>query len=644
MRFPKFSPLQSRLAASLIASLMLILIYFTFSSSYFAYAAELDSMRQDLNYNPSSELLVLDLDTDALESWDDGYQAEFVGLDRSIIGRVPTANDAMPLINNRPVLTNVPQGVTMQYMFSNASLFGDLSPAPAGFPSPLLPRSLNGEEIRDNDGWADIRSRQLAPTANRTLYISVNTCQQPTSQDTNKGPPPQLVLYISQSENNTAPGPAGDPKTQQAFPLVEGAILLNLTASGDVYMGLSGVNTTDYDGVWNAEIAASIDAPYHYYNDDDPNLFLVDSDSSSALLITNNLTTAAVNSSIFREWLQTPPPFVMFASSHDDTAVVGLRGSYCGLEKTAQIAATKDGQGTGLVQTGITTRGLGGLPKQQFYFNGLSVASSYYGILAMNGNSTATGTGVIGGGGKVYKAMNFTTLSDGNCAVIFNLSFCDQTAYAVPGNPRNFPNFTSLAAFYDNATQSSYQFFQKVLAQIPCNTTSSAQYSLARTCDDCAAAYKEWLCSVSIPRCTDFSSTLPWLQERNMGQPFPNGTMLPQPLLDLAKESKFLNSSRNPNVDSAVQPGPYKEVLPCNDMCYNIVQSCPASMGFACPLPRQMGFNLSYGLRPDGTPEQEGQITCNYPGAAWYLGSGSRKGAPVLLAIAIAALLSVIAL
>ncbi|RFU35902.1 hypothetical protein B7463_g442, partial [Scytalidium lignicola] len=638
MPFPKFSPLQSRLVASFMASIMLLLIYFTFSSSYFAYAAELDSMRQeDHDYDRLRSIPVLDLDVDSLESWDEAYQAEFVGQDRGIIGRVPTANDPSALINNRPVLTNVPQGVTMQYMFTNASLFGDFSPAPAGFPSPILLR-------RDEDRWMHIDARLLAPAANRTLFISVNACEQPTSQDTSIGPAPQLVLYISQSENNTTPGPGKDPKTQQAFPLVEGAVLVNLTATSDVYMGLSGVNTTHYTGVWNAEIAASIDAPYHYYNGDDPNLFLVDSDSSSALLITNNLTTAAVNSSIFQEWLKTPPPFVMFASSHGDTSLIGLRNSYCGLEKTAEIAATKNGQSTDLVQTGITTRGLGGLPKQQFYFSGLSAASSYYGILAMNGNSTDSSTGVIGGGGRVYKAMNFTTLSDENCAVIFNLSFCDQTAYAVPGNPRNFPNFTSLAAFYDNATQSSYQFFQNVLAQIPCNTTSSAQYSLARTCDDCAAAYKEWLCSVSIPRCTDFSSTLPWLQERNIGQPFPNGTILPQSVLDLASQSRFLNTSRNPSIDSMVQPGPYKEVLPCNDMCYNIVQSCPSAMGFACPLPGHMGFNSSYGLRPDGTAQQDGQITCNYPGAAYYLGKGSRKSTPVVLAIVTAVLLSVMTL
>jgi calcium channel MID1 len=197
----------------------------------------------------------------------------------------------------------------------------------------------------------------------------------------------------------------------------------------------------------------------------------------------------------------------------------------------------------------------------------------------------------------------------------------------VPGNPNNFPNFTSLAAFYDNATQAQYQFFQNGLAQTPCETTSSAQYSLEKTCDDCITAYKEWLCSVMMPRCTDFSSTLPWLQERAMGQPFPNGTMLDPALVTFANQSLFLNGSRNPQIDTEVVPGPYKEILPCNDLCYNIVRSCPSTLGFACPLPGRIGYNHSYGQKPQGSQALNGKITdltCNYPGAAYYLSAGGR--------------------
>ena len=211
---------------------------------------------------------------------------------------------------------------------------------------------------------------------------------------------------------------------------------------------------------------------------------------------------------------------------------------------------------------------------------------------------------------------------DGNCAVIFDLEFCDQVAYAVPGNTNNFPDYSKLAAFYDNATQELYQNFDYSLQQIACNTTSSAQFSLASTCDDCASAYKEWLCSVRIPRCTDFSSDLAWLQERNIGQPYPNGTQLDQMILDQASTSLSSNSSRNTDIDSIVQPGPYKETLPCQELCWSIVQKCPAIFGFGCPDQGSQTYRTSYGTRPDGSIEQSGQITCNYPGAAYYLSAG----------------------
>lgn len=187
-----------------------------------------------------------------------------------------------------------------------------------------------------------------------------------------------------------------------------------------------------------------------------------------------------------------------------------------------------------------------------------------------------------------------------------------------------------LAAFYDNNTVNAFRYFQNALAQIPCNTTSSAQYSLARDCDDCVSAYKTWLCAVSIPRCTDFSSDLEWLQPRSMVNPFPNGTKLPDDTVDFASKSLALSSSRNPQIDSVVQPGPYKEILPCDDLCYNIVQSCPSAMGFACPLPGRTGFNASYGTR---FPTAD--LSCNFPGAEFLpiTSGGSLTALPPLWAV-----------
>lgn len=188
----------------------------------------------------------------------------------------------------------------------------------------------------------------------------------------------------------------------------------------------------------------------------------------------------------------------------------------------------------------------------------------------------------------------------------------------MPSNPKTFPDLASLAGFYDNNAASYFQFFKNSLAQIPCNTTSSARYSLARSCDDCVSAYKDWLCAVIIPRCTDFSSNLPWLQERSVVNPFPNGTTLPADIVDFANNSQALSTSRNPLIDDKVRPGPYKEILPCDDLCYGIVQSCPSSLAFACPLPGRTGFNSSYGTR-----WSDNDMTCNIPGVSFSQPSNS---------------------
>lgn len=199
-----------------------------------------------------------------------------------------------------------------------------------------------------------------------------------------------------------------------------------------------------------------------------------------------------------------------------------------------------------------------------------------------------------------------------NCFVVKDLPFCDQTAYAVPGNPNieGFSNDTTLGAFYDNYAQKMYDNFEKVLAQIQCQTDSTQRYSLVKTCDDCRGAYKAWLCMVAIPRCEDFSTEDSRFHARNVGQPFPDGTRLPQDIIAKFPGVAF-NQSRNPLIDQTLQPGPYKEILPCEDLCYNLVQSCPAAMGFSCPRPGDISFGASYGIRDPVS----NSLSCNSPGA-----------------------------
>ncbi|KAK5662807.1 hypothetical protein OQA88_6217 [Cercophora sp. LCS_1] len=601
----QLSILQSRLAASVIASCLLIVLYLTLFSPHFALAAELG--------NESPVFLdIYDVSVDSVSRGplDPTYEPEFSAFDRSIIGRAPAGVSA--LTNNEAMPMNVLAGTTQLFMFT-------VPPLAAG--NSLELRDEHGAVGVDRDEHRKLGRRQ----AGRTVYISANTCEQPQPADasnTDEGPP-QLRLYVSTTAENEAPGPLASADEQVVLDFNEGAVMYNLSATGDVFVGVFAPNvSSEFEGTYNFRIAASTTNFFYSYNvTDDADLIWVDSDAQGALLITHNLTET--NDFAVEQQIMSTQPYVMFAHNKKDKSINGLKLSYCGLQNHAQIAGTKNGQLAGMVSTGMTKRGPGNLPKQQFFFSGLNSSADYVGILARDGNSSVSGNGQVGGGGHVFKATAFSTKSDhGNCAIVVDLDFCDQVAYSVPSNP-NFGNATVIAKFYDDYAKTMYDNFNKSLAQIACEAPSTQRYSLARNCSDCAAAYKDWLCSVTIPRCEDFDNPADYLQPRNMAQPFPNGD-----LLDEASRAKYsglantraFNSSRNPRIDEFVKPGPYKEVLPCEDLCYNIVQSCPSSLGFSCPRLNHIGFSTSYGMR-NGS---EG-LTCNYQGSAHTISAATRS-------------------
>lgn len=241
----------------------------------------------------------------------------------------------------------------------------------------------------------------------------------------------------------------------------------------------------------------------------------------------------------------------------------------------------------------------------------------------------------LGLAGLLELVMANKLLAD-TCMVISNLTFCDQTAYSVPGNEQKYggDKIEELKSFYDDYAKQMYDNFSKVMMQIQCETYNTSKYSLARTCDDCKTAYKNWVCSVAIPRCEDFSKQDSFLQMRNINAPFPDNSLVDETIRAQYGNIPAYNSSRRSDIDETVQPGPYKEVLPCEDLCYDLVQSCPAAVGFSCPQPGMIAFNTTYGRRQQES-DSTSNVTCNYPGSAHY-----RSAAPVALAKWSAALVS----
>jgi calcium channel MID1 len=87
----------------------------------------------------------------------------------------------------------------------------------------------------------------------------------------------------------------------------------------------------------------------------------------------------------------------------------------------------------------------------------------------------------------------------------------------------------------------------------------------------------------------------------------PHGDNMTKEFNATFRERFAYSRSRNPMIDQIIKPGPYKELLPCEDLCFDLVRSCPASLGFACP--NTPARELSYGTR------KPNNLTCNFPGA-----------------------------
>lgn len=410
MPCPKLTPLQARFAASFAATLFLLFLYFVVSSPRLAYAIDVDSItRRDHNHPISPRV---DLSTEVVESdWrvDSIVDRDIAGRGQSsFLNRAPAGTDA--LANNEPRLKNIDVGETQHWMVSNDAIRGPKSPSTPGLPKVVEAEPTEEEEEEDRLTLNnDEEKRDEGSSRAATVYITANTCLQPSlnaTQHAKHSGAPQLKMYISLSDSNKQPGPGTSGVIEIEFDDGYAYKEVKVEDKNNIYIGISAPKDPNYSGRYNYEIAASIDAYYHDVESKNPFLLFIDSDSEGAFLSTDNATQARPDEESYKDWMKLKPPWTMFAHPMNDSSILGIQKSYCGLSKNALIS--KSGSN---VHVGMTNRGLNRKPKQQFYVRNLNHSSNYYGILAMDGNSTKSGSKVVGGGGKVWASMNFTTKS-----------------------------------------------------------------------------------------------------------------------------------------------------------------------------------------------------------------------------------------
>ena len=424
-------------------------------------------------------------------------------------------------------------------------------------------------------------------TGGYSLFITINTCTQPalnTSQanytSVNISAIPQLTLFVSNVSTNEYPGPESPEYDQISQDLILGFANVSLYGVNEtVYIGVYAPEISDlWMGSWTFEIGVSSVQPLHSFSTQQ-NLFLVDSDQTAALFTTGNLTLSA-NQSI--------PDFkFVVATSQLNFTFASLAHSYCATRSNPSDLTQQN------ADISLTTRGQGNLPKAQYYLHGLSSNTSY------SLYQTLTQANLSSGGGLIYRPISFETKAYMNCQIVFNLSFCTDVAYAAPANIA-LMSLDQTAEFYDNLVSSLYTNFTYTLQTYQCQAGPESLFSPLRTCQDCADAYKRWLCAVNIPRCEDATNNASYLN-------YVGGNI----------------TSRQPLIDEVLKPGPYKEVLPCIGLCNAIVQNCPVMMEFSCPVQGTYGFDMAY-----GTPwDQQGVpvLKCNSPEQVYNVSQGYRS-------------------
>jgi calcium channel MID1 len=130
----------------------------------------------------------------------------------------------------------------------------------------------------------------------------------------------------------------------------------------------------------------------------------------------------------------------------------------------------------------------------------------------------------------------------------------------------------------DNLTTPLLSYFANFTTSLLTAACGRDAYSPLQTCADCQAAYRRWLCTISLPRCGEFP------QPPDSQQPL----ALPSPAL-LSQSSN--TTARN----AALGNISYTALLPCLETCNAADRACPIFLGFRCPLIKYTASN-SYGV------------------------------------------------
>ncbi|GAA5888463.1 hypothetical protein JCM6882_008629 [Rhodosporidiobolus microsporus] len=470
------------------------------------------------------------------------------------------------------------------------------------------------------------------------LTLSLSLCAPPSSflSSTSFTLPPTLntALYVSTSSSLTTPGPDSSSSNSSSATAVPdddagGRATLrygwaNVTLAVDEVAAADGVwvgvfapsgaellrdqagdsggddndNAVAVEGQWELELDVREQADVDWVLDGGVGFRFEDSDASGVLLSTTNFTAAGEDASS----ASAPGWAPLVVETNPLSLALGRSRCFVRRMQLQAVAAA----GVGDVKEGTTTRGYGGGARSQFEVRGLEAGRNYTAWLVNNG--TAGEASASGNATRVWDPVFFQTKSSSSCRLLYDLDFCPSVAYSVPAPPSL--DTASLIFYFNSSLSPSLAAFARTLTTFPCDVPSMGKYSVVSTCADCYAAYRDWACASTLPRCTDAPAnatlndtttsalssgldtlaTWPLPEEAQTllvrADPFASRTPAFGPL-NLSSTFPSLFNSSYPASDAsnlaAESPFPYGEVPPCTDVCDLVGARCPPFLEWACP-------------------------------------------------------------
>ncbi|PWN21113.1 hypothetical protein BCV69DRAFT_282610 [Microstroma glucosiphilum] len=384
-------------------------------------------------------------------------------------------------------------------------------------------------------------------------------------------------VYVSINANNPRPGPDSSDIADMVYAR-GGLAQIRLNEEGsetieEVWVAIwPPEEAWGETGAFEIEVLVNPGAPQQQLHSQ-YGILLEDTDSSRALVTTFNYTAG-----------QSPNVSLMVLPSVGDYALPSTyyNSSFCAIADAWNTYAASSERP--VITSSETTRGRtqswqGNDQRMQFEIGNLDSTSNYTAWL-LNVNSSDSNVSSV----ALYPAIKFKTKQAGVCRLVWDIDFCPEVAYSIPLDPV-VATEDALNIINETVTPNLANF-SKTLSTWSCNDTYFGQYSTVQSCTNCLNSYRDWLCAIAMPRCTDpvesqsngsaAISDVDSLTGRSVGS---NTELLPYVL------NRNVSDTRQSYIDNQLDvDGPYGEVLPCLYTCLFVQRNCPGPLlSWTCP-------------------------------------------------------------